>query len=590
MDGMRHGNGQLTYKNGSIYTGHWQRGMKWGEGKMTYASGNFYEGKWANNKRNGFGTMHWLTTEEKYEGNWEDNFQSGFGAHIWLDGSTENKLLRNRYVGYWKLGQRQGKGVFYYSNGSKYEGDWFENFKHGTGIFTFEDGTSYSGPFDNDRMTNRQIEVRNSTEDLVPTRQRSKEPKKDDQNKKTASKGATSDKGKKESIKESKAHNSVSGAAAAKIAAAQRAKKEVEDNPYKKLIDISDLIEFESNPAECLKEVQNILLRHNSDLKQWYKVYSRKFDVVKSENSFSMTMKQLWRFLRDTNMISSNATIAQFNRIFNQGSKNHFVLLDSQSNEKFDSIYLNTGRQEKKAENENKSNNISDDEDEEETKEEVQNAFQESVHDCQKIVLQRQFFEAVVRATAAKFSSGSGREGLDNLALQLEHVFNNNFIPLAIKNKKKSVEDDKALKQALMVLQDFQQPLTDVFNQFSGKGKHSLNGKKDMTIQVHQILDMLTKANFFDGTTTDIKVEEVIFMIEKYYDPANTLKSKLEPERFEDYLAGNPELAAEQAQQSARRSEAMAHHQESQQNLNSQEQLGSPDLVKETGNEGQRDE
>lgn len=78
--------------------------MKWGEGKMTYASGNFYEGQWANNKRNGQGTMHWLSSDEKYEGNWEDNFQSGFGAHIWLDGSTDNKLLRNRYVGYWQLG------------------------------------------------------------------------------------------------------------------------------------------------------------------------------------------------------------------------------------------------------------------------------------------------------------------------------------------------------------------------------------------------------------------------------------------------------------------------------------------------------
>ena len=101
--------------------------------------------------------MFWLTSDEKYEGNWEDNFQSGFGAHIWLDGSTDNKLLRNRYVGYWKLGQRYGKGTFYYSNGSKYEGEWKENFKHGRGVFTFEDGTQYIGPFENDRMIDREV-------------------------------------------------------------------------------------------------------------------------------------------------------------------------------------------------------------------------------------------------------------------------------------------------------------------------------------------------------------------------------------------------------------------------------------------------
>lgn len=60
-------------------------------------------------------------------------------------------------MGYWKLGQRCGKGTFYYSNGSKYEGEWKENFKHGKGVFTFEDGTQYVGPFENDRMIEREV-------------------------------------------------------------------------------------------------------------------------------------------------------------------------------------------------------------------------------------------------------------------------------------------------------------------------------------------------------------------------------------------------------------------------------------------------
>jgi hypothetical protein len=53
--------------------------------------------------------MYWVTTNEKYTGNWEDNYQSGFGTHIWLEGASgDNKLLRNRYVGNWKLGLRHG--------------------------------------------------------------------------------------------------------------------------------------------------------------------------------------------------------------------------------------------------------------------------------------------------------------------------------------------------------------------------------------------------------------------------------------------------------------------------------------------------
>ena len=121
-------------------------------------------------------------------------------------------------------------------------------------------------------------------------------------------------------------------------------KKEVEENPFKKLIDISDLMEIEQNPDESLKEVQNILLRHNSELKNWYRVYSRKIEAHKCEESFAMTLRQVWRFLRDTHMISANSTLAQFNRVYNCGVKNHFTLLGSKDQALFDKMYGLTGQ------------------------------------------------------------------------------------------------------------------------------------------------------------------------------------------------------------------------------------------------------
>jgi len=121
----------------------------------------------------------------------------------------------------------------------------------------------------------------------------------------------------------------------------QAAKKEVEQNPFKKLIDISDLIEFEHNPSDVEKECQNILLRHNSDLKAWYHYYSRKVEAQKSEESFSMTLRQVWRFLRDCQVIDQDATIAQFNRIYMQGSKNHYTLLGTDEVSKFNFLYGN---------------------------------------------------------------------------------------------------------------------------------------------------------------------------------------------------------------------------------------------------------
>ena len=117
------------------------------------------------------------------------------------------------------------------------------------------------------------------------------------------------------------------------------AKKEVEANPFKKLIDISDLIEFESNPIDVEKECQNILLRHNSDLKTWYNYYSRKVESVKTEESFSMTLRQVWRFLRDCQVIDQDATLAQFDRVYMQGQKNHYTLLGTSEMHKFDFMY-----------------------------------------------------------------------------------------------------------------------------------------------------------------------------------------------------------------------------------------------------------
>lgn len=76
-----------------------------------------------------------------------------------------------------------------------------------------------------------------------------------------------------------------------KFVAASWVKKEVEQNPFKTLIDISDLVEMEDNPKDVEKEVQNILLRYNSELKKWYRYYSKKVEHVQTEESFALTLR-----------------------------------------------------------------------------------------------------------------------------------------------------------------------------------------------------------------------------------------------------------------------------------------------------------
>lgn len=568
-NGLRHGEGVLKYKNGSLYEGEWAYGQKSGKGKMTYASGNYYDGEWKNNKRNGEGVMHWKTTNEKYTGHWDDGYQSGFGTHIWLEGSGENKLLRNRYVGYWRKGLRHGQGTFYYSNGSKYEGEWHDNLKHGIGIFTFEDGTTYHGPFENDRMVNRSLQgvAQIGTAEAEKQDNSATSPKKGN---KVKPKGGKDEKG-------------------GKVIAANRIKKEVESNPFKTLIDISDLVELEKNPAEVEKEIQNTLLRYNSDIKKWYKYYSKKVEAVKSEESFALTLRQVWRFFRDTQIVSSDSTLAIIDRVFNQGRKNHFLILGEKDKHKFHLAASKIGEWrpttdvtnekhqtpvlESNVRNEdsktNKDNSKTDgqlkdpsqigqnvgdsfiiekadnvkiesskldmlDSDSDEDIEEFAELDAENLHDHGKAILQRQFYEAIVRACHVSYANTSN---FKTLADKLNDMMKNHCAPLATKNKAKTADDEKNFKLAEKVFDMLDNELNELFNFISKKDGKPVFGVIDRTIEVEDLVRFLKKIELLWNETPPHKDkpseggekkqhEPEPHVIEKQPDPNETAKSK----------------------------------------------------------------
>ena len=167
-------------------------------------------------------------------------------------------------------------------------------------------------------------------------------------------------------------------------------KKESEYNVFKTLIDISDLLERDPDIESNLREVENTMLRHLSEMKMWYRYYTNK-DNQKEENpsinasvmddkisskdllltdkkisvnyqavkdssnkdvhiqksispnnhqtsshflegiysndlAFAMELRDLWRFLRESNVLSSEFTLAQFNRLFFKGPKNYIEM------------------------------------------------------------------------------------------------------------------------------------------------------------------------------------------------------------------------------------------------------------------------
>ena len=136
--------------------------------------------------------------------------------------------------------------------------------------------------------------------------------------------------------------------------------------------------------------------------------------------------------------------LAEFDRVYNQGKKNHFTLLGANEVNKFDFIY---GSKDVKAEikgakEHNDDSSSSEEEEEDENLEELHKRLgiePDDIHSSQKVILQRQFFEAVVRIASVKYSNSSE---MGNLAQKLEKLFNAHLSPMVGKNKAKTPEEE----------------------------------------------------------------------------------------------------------------------------------------------------
>ena len=152
--GKRQGKGSLQYNSRSIYVGDFVNNNRQGTGKMVYESGNTYDGEWFENKRHGDGIMSWVGRGETYSGSWENGLQNGHGEYTWFLKRFQGSQYpaRNRYVGDWFDGKRQGQGTYFYASGAVYEGTWAFDLKEGQGRYTFDNGYVYEGPFQADAV------------------------------------------------------------------------------------------------------------------------------------------------------------------------------------------------------------------------------------------------------------------------------------------------------------------------------------------------------------------------------------------------------------------------------------------------------
>ena len=110
-----HGIGIRVDKFGGIEEGYWKDGELHGRGRQIGINGDgYYIGEFKGGRKDGKG-VEYEDNGNKYEGGWKNNQKYGHGKYYTKGG--------DKYKGKWRSDYK-GKGKIYYTNGTKYKGKW----------------------------------------------------------------------------------------------------------------------------------------------------------------------------------------------------------------------------------------------------------------------------------------------------------------------------------------------------------------------------------------------------------------------------------------------------------------------------------
>jgi hypothetical protein len=140
---MSHGQGTITYADGSKYVGEWKDSYEHGLGTYTFSprskwAGHKYVGEFKDGKYHGQGT-YTNADGSKYVGEYKNGKRHGQGT--WT-GGPRSKWAGDKYVGEFKDGKYHGQGTYTFADGEKIISNWYENKENGQGKRIFKNGKS----------------------------------------------------------------------------------------------------------------------------------------------------------------------------------------------------------------------------------------------------------------------------------------------------------------------------------------------------------------------------------------------------------------------------------------------------------------
>eukprot|EP00009_Paramoeba_aestuarina_P005345 CAMPEP_0201507720 /NCGR_PEP_ID=MMETSP0161_2-20130828/1304_1 /ASSEMBLY_ACC=CAM_ASM_000251 /TAXON_ID=180227 /ORGANISM="Neoparamoeba aestuarina, Strain SoJaBio B1-5/56/2" /LENGTH=498 /DNA_ID=CAMNT_0047902165 /DNA_START=560 /DNA_END=2056 /DNA_ORIENTATION=- len=145
--GERHGKGTYNNAKGYVYTGTWEKGAPSGTGvaictetRLGVVKTQTYSGQWKEGVKHGEGKMTFFEGRE-YEGQWKGDRCDGKGKMTWSHGA----LLS--YEGEWSRGERHGSGTQSLRDGTTITGSWDGGKCHGLATVSFPNGTQLKPTF-----------------------------------------------------------------------------------------------------------------------------------------------------------------------------------------------------------------------------------------------------------------------------------------------------------------------------------------------------------------------------------------------------------------------------------------------------------
>lgn len=134
----------IKFENG-FYLGQLNSlNQRHGRGIYIFSSSFGYYGHWSKNVKCGKGVAFAPDFKTTYEGEYKDNNQHGKGRIYISNGDVIEATLVN--------GIKEGKGTYYWKNGSNWEGAFKGNVMHGSGKFTNANGKAFTVEYENGKQ------------------------------------------------------------------------------------------------------------------------------------------------------------------------------------------------------------------------------------------------------------------------------------------------------------------------------------------------------------------------------------------------------------------------------------------------------